>query len=721
MTKINLWVRLLNKWVQQERRILVTAFAIASCVIVLRLAGLLQSWELETLDQLYCWRPPEPDSKQVVIVEINEADLQKVKQWPIPDIAMAKLLQKIASFQPRVIGLDIYRDLLVQPGHAELLNVTRSMPNLVGIERLRDEKSLGVPPPSMLNREQVGFNNIIVDFDGKVRRSLLYWHVDGKAHKSFALQLALIYLKSQGITPQASLVNPKYLQLGQAVFRPFQTNDGAYINADASGYQVLVNFRRPSSFPTISMADVLEDKVQPDWLRDRIVLIGSTASSLQDFFYTSYSGGFIQAAQPIAGVELHANFVSQILSAAINGRPLINIWPKPLEVLWIFCWSWLGASLSWRFRSPPLKLILSLFLAGGSLTTGAYLAFIGGYWIPLVPPMLALVGSAVVIIAHLAHLEEELNRSTEFLQTVINTIPDPIFVKDKEQHWIILNPAYCKFIGYLLEELIDKSDYEIFPHHEADVFWQQNELVFLTGKEHENEEEFTDATGVTRLIATKRSLHKDAAGNLFLVGVIRDITERKRSEEELKQKAAELIRSNEELRRSEDTLRRLAYQDPLTGLPNRKQFYKSLSQSLERATIEQQMLALLFLDLDGFKQVNDTLGHHIGDLLLKAVAQRLTSCLRGSDTVSRLGGDEFTVIIPIISRFQDAATVAEKIRETLSQVFFLEGYSISITVSIGISIYPIDCETVEALIKNADKAMYRAKELGRNRFFTHTS
>ena len=200
MTKINLWVRLLNKWVQQERRILVTAFAIASCVIVLRLAGLLQSWELETLDQLYCWRPPEPDSKQVVIVEINEADLQKVKQWPIPDIAMATLLQKIASFQPRVIGLDIYRDLPVQPGHAELLNVTRSLPNLVGIERLRDEKSLGVPPPSMLNREQVGFNNIIVDFDGKVRRSLLYWHVDGKAHKSFALQLALIYLKSQGIS-----------------------------------------------------------------------------------------------------------------------------------------------------------------------------------------------------------------------------------------------------------------------------------------------------------------------------------------------------------------------------------------------------------------------------------------------------------------------------------------------------------------------------------------
>lgn len=720
MTKINPWVRL-KEWIQQERRILIISFAVAACVIVLRLAGFLQSGELEALDQLYFWRPPELDSQRVVIVEINEADLQKIKQWPIPDTFIAKLLQKIDSFQPQAVGLDIYRDLLVQPGHAELMKVTRSMPNLVGIERLRDEKSLGVPPPPMLDQQQVGFNNIIVDADGKVRRSLLYWHIDGKAHTSFALRLALIYLKSRGITPQPASVNPKYLQLGQIVFRPFQENDGAYIHADANGYQILTNFRKPSSFPTIGMADVLEGKVKPELLRDRIVLIGSTAASLHDFFYTPYSGGFIQAAQPIAGVELHADFVSQILSAVLDKRPLIKVWPDLIEVLWIFGWSWLSAGLSWRFRSPLLKLILGLFLAGSSLTASAYIAFICGYWIPLVPPMLALVGSAVTSIGHLAHLEEELNRSKEFLQKVINTIPDPIFVKDKEHRWVILNQAYCKFIGYPWEVLIDKSDYEIFPHHEANIFWQQNELVFLTGQEHEHEEEFTDATGTTRLIATKRSLHKDAAGNLFLVGVIRDITERKRNEEELKRKAAELSRSNAELRLSEDRLRRLAYHDPLTGLPNREQFYKSLNQTLVRAEINHQLLALLFLDLDGFKQVNDSLGHDVGDLLLQAVAQRLTRCLRGSDTVSRLGGDEFTVILPWIPKVQDAAIVAEKILELLSQDFFLDGHTVSITVSIGISIYPVDGETIEALIKNADKAMYRAKESGRNRFFTHNS
>lgn len=695
-----------------------TSSAVGGFVIVLRLAGLLQSWELEAQDQLFYWRPPESDSKRVAIVEINEGDLQKAGQWPIPDAVMAQLLQKINAHHPQAIGLDIYRDMPVQPGHEEFVKVVRAMPNLIGIERLKDEKSLGVPAPPMLNQQQVGFNNVVVDLDGKVRRSLLYWHVEGKAHTSFALQLALNYLKARGIHPQPAGVNSKYLQLGKAVFRPFKANDGPYIRADASGYQILVNFKRPSSFPVISMTDVLEDKIKPELIRDRLVLIGSTASSLQDFFYTPYSGGFIYAAQPIPGVELHADFVSQILSAALDGRPLIRVLPRQWEILWILGWSWFGASLCWRFRSP-LKLTLGSLLAGGALTASAYLAFIWGYWIPLVPPILSLLGSAVAIVSYLAHLEEELKRSKEFLQKVINTIPDPIFVKDKQHRSIILNEAFCKFIGYPLEALIEKSDYDIFPQHEADVFWEQNELVFLTSRERENEEEFTDASGMTRTIATKRSLHEDAAGNLFLVGVIRDITERKRSEEELKRTAAELIRSNAELKLSQDRLRHLAYHDTLTGLPNRKQFYECLTQDLEQAVNNNQILALLFLDLDGFKQVNDTLGHDKGDLLLQAVAKRLTRTLRGSDTVSRLGGDEFTVILSGIPKVEDAAKVAEKILDTLSQNFSLEGHCISITVSIGISIYPTDGKTVDNLIKNADTAMYRAKESGRNQFFIY--
>ena len=714
MLKTSLWKRL-KQWTQQERQVLVTAAGVTGAVIALRLIGILQSSEFAALDQLFRLRPPEPVDDRIVIVEINEKDIQEVGQWPIPDQVMADLLMKLNSYQPRAIGLDIYRDLPVEPGHGEFIKACKTIPNLIGIEKLQDKTSLGITPPQVLDqRNQVGFNNVISDADTKVRRSLLYWHIEGKRHTSFALKLALAYLKPEGITPKPAAVNSEYLQLGQGVFHSFQANDGGYVQANRNGYQILVNFRRSADFRTVSMVDVLAGRINPNLLRSRIILIGSTAPSLQDFVYTPLSSRLIREAKPISGVELHASFVSQILSTALNGRPLINVWSDPLEWLWIFAWSGLGAGLIWRVRLRGA--LLSLLLTGASLNGISYLAFLAGWWLPLVPGLLGLLGSAAVITNHLAHQKEELKRSKEFLQTVINTIPDPVFVKDKEHHWIILNQAYCQFIGYPLETLMQKSDHDIFPRHEADSFWSQDELVFRTGQAKEIEAEFTDAFGTTHLIATKKSLHKDAAGNLFLVGIIRDITERKRTEEELRQAAEELTRSNVELKLSEDRLRYLAYHDALTGLANRKQFYERLSQSIDWAHKNNQLVGLMFLDLDGFKQVNDTLGHDTGDQLLRVVAQRLTSSLRSSDIVSRLGGDEFTVILPGIPQLEYVAKVAEKILETLSQVFLLEGQNVFVTVSIGISIYPLDGEVEETLIKNADAAMYRAKQLGRNQY-----
>ncbi|HEY9873404.1 MAG TPA: CHASE2 domain-containing protein [Candidatus Obscuribacterales bacterium] len=700
MSKNSIWIRL-KQWTRLERRVLITSSSVAGSILLLRLLGILQPFELAALDQLFRLSPPEPTRQRIVIVEINEQDIRKLKKWPISDAVMAQLLQKINSFKPRAIGLDIYRDLPQEPGHAELVKTAKNIPNLIGIERFQEEKNSGVLPPSFLNSHQVGFNNFIYDVDGKVRRNLLYWYDDNdKAHKSFALSLALVYLKAKGISPQ--LVNSKYLQLGSAVFEPFKSDDGGYVRAEAAGYQVLGNFRSKVDFHTESVADVLADKVPANLMRDRIVLIGLKASSVGDLFYTPYSNSSLFEAQPkrFFGVELHADFTNQILTAALEGRPLVKFLSDPVEGLWIFSWSWLGASLVWQLRSPK-KATLGVFFAGVGLIGSSYLAFLFSYWIPLVPSLVAMVGSAIIITGYLAYLEEELKRSKEFLQKVIDTIADPIFVKDQEHRWIILNQAYCKLIGYSFDKLIYKSDYHFFPKHEADISWQQDKMVFQTGVEHENEEEFTDIRKKTHIIATKRSLHKDAAGNLFLVGVIRDMTERKRIEEELKQTAAELHHQ--------------AYHDSLTGLPNRKQFYERLSQCLENARNNNKLVALLFLDLDGFKQVNDKLGHDMGDQLLKLVAHRLTGCLRGSDVVSRLGGDEFTVILPAVPKVEDATRVAEKIIMTLAEPFLLQEHKVLITVSIGISLYPLNGEAADILIKNADAAMYSAKELGRNR------
>lgn len=693
----------IKKWLDRERQVLITAIAVASTVILLRCFGFLQLWEWAAFDRFVRWRPPEAIDSRIAIVEINEADLQKYG-YPISDAALAELLQKVNAAQPRAIGLDIYRDLPTPPGNSELLAAFKTIPNLVGIELMPDETRIGVRPPPVLDKlDRIGFNNVVVDADGKVRRTLLYsWPGDGKTHQSFALKLALLYLESEGIIPEAATVNPKYLQLGKGVFRQFQANDGAYVRSDSRGYQILASLRGPTgSFRTVSMSDVLSDRVPADFLRSRLVLIGSTATSLKDFHQTAYSRSLFGPPRQISGVELQAHFLSQILSAALDGRGGINVWPEAAEWLWILLWSWAGASISWKLRSIgrstccllSVTPILSVFL---------YLALLVGWWLPLIPPLLSLLGSGCAVVGYLAHLQEEFKKSKEFLQSLIDTIPDPIFVKDKYHRHVVLNQAYCQFIGYPLKILTMRTDYDLFPKDEADVFWQLDELVLQTNRQLENEENFTDAHGVTHLIATKRSLHKDAAGNLFLVGAIRDITERKRLEEALKQKNAELSHQ--------------AYHDALTGLPNRQMFYERLNQSLDKASQNDELVALLFLDLDGFKLINDTLGHNAGDLLLKAVADRLKGCLRGSDTISRLGGDEFTVILPGIPGKSDAAKVAEKIRDAIVQPFVLEENTVSVTTSIGISLYPLDATKPDVLVKNADGAMYRAKEFGKNQY-----
>ena len=694
---------ILKKWLYQERRVLITATAVAGAVIFVRWFGLLQLWEWAVFDQFVRWRPAEPVDNRIVIVEIGERDLQKYG-YPISDGVMAQLLQKLNAGKPRAIGLDIYRDLPTQPGNAELLKTLKTIPNLIGIELIADEIRLGVRPPLVLDKlDRVGFNNVVIDADGKVRRMLLYaWPSDGKTRQSFALKLALLYLESEGISPQPASVNPKYLQLGKGVFRPFQQNDGAYVRSDNRGYQILASLRGPiGSFRTVSISEVLSDKVPADFVRSRVVLIGSTATSLKDFHQNAYSYDLFTSPQQISGVELQAHFLSQILSAALDGRGGINVWSDSVALVWILLWSWVGASVSWKLRSLS-RSAWCLWTISIFLNATLYLAFLAGWWLSLIPPMLSLLGSGLAVVGYLAHLQEELKRSKEFLQSLIDTIPDPIFVKDQNHRLVVVNQAYCRFIGSSLEMLTSKTDYDLFSKAEADIFWEKDELVLTTNEQLENEENFTDTHGITHLIATKRSLHKDAAGNLFLVGIIRDITERKRLEEELKQKNAELSYQ--------------AGHDVLTGLPNRKLFYERLNQSLEKALINHELVALLFLDLDGFKLINDTLGHNIGDLLLKAVSDRLKHCLRGNDTISRLGGDEFTVILPAIPSRGETAKVAEKIRDAIKEPFILEEHTVSVTTSIGISLYPFDTEDRDVLVNKADAAMYRAKEFGKNQY-----
>ncbi len=175
-----------------------------------------------------------------------------------------------------------------------------------------------------------------------------------------------------------------------------------------------------------------------------------------------------------------------------------------------------------------------------------------------------------------------------------------------------------------------------------------------------------------------------------------------------------------ERKQAEEMAHHLAYHDPLTGLPNRVLFNDHLTLELAHARRNKCMVAVIFLDLDRFKTINDTLGHAIGDRLLQEVAKRLTGCLRGGDTVARLGGDEFMLLLSGITHGEDVAKVARRILEVLKPPFNLDGHELHITGSMGISLYPSDGEDAETLIKNADTAMYRAKEQGRGAYQFYT-
>ncbi len=685
----------LKKWISEQRHVVWTSSSVAGIILLLRVCGLLQASEWAVFDLFFRLRPTEAVDERILIVGIDEEDLQTYG-FPVKDADLAKLLTTIHAAEPQAIGLDLYRDLPNEPGYAELTEVFQTLPNLVGIEKFETSNSQAVePPPFLRERQLIGFNNVITDGDDKIRRGLLYgWYSDGTIVHSFALKLATIYLNTLR-TPVFVSSKAEQIQLGEQILPRFKSNDGGYINSDDRGFQYLINLRSNSqAFRTVSMRQVLSGEVPADIFRHRIVLVGSTAASVKDLHYTSDSDGLFEFSERMFGVELQAHLVSQLLSTALDNRPPIRVWWEPIEWIWIMGWSWVGASLCWRLRSPSRSILLILAICGG-LSTGAYVKFTEGLWIPVVPPLMTLVGSAVVVMGYLAHVQEEWKRSTEFLQSLIDAIPDPVYVKDQFHQKIVLNQAYCDLVGYPLEILVSRTDRELFPAHEADSFRLKDEMAFYHPKKEEDEGELTDVDGRKRIVATKRSLHQDAAGNLFLVGVIRDITTRK------------LL---------EDSLRLEAEHDSLTGLANRKLFHIRLQEALDSANRSNTCVALFFLDLNDFKKINDNLGHNIGDLVLKMVAERLKGCLRSSDTVSRLGGDEFTVILPEIPGKAGAARVAEKILNRINQPATLEHHQLSITTSIGIALYPVDTEKIEDLIDKADQAMYRAKNLGKNRY-----
>ena len=291
-----------------------------------------------------------------------------------------------------------------------------------------------------------------------------------------------------------------------------------------------------------------------------------------------------------------------------------------------------------------------------------------------------------------------IDASVAALQTILDAIPNPVFLKDRQHRLVIVNQAMCALIGLRREEIVNHADTEYVPAEQTHIFWKVDDEVFATGLPSETEEVLTDGSGALRVyLARKRLIHLPTTDGTqpFIIAVISDVTR---------------------FREAEARAQYLAAHDALTGLANRTQLADRLEGAIDAARRTDTKVALLLLDLDGFKTVNDLHGHPAGDALLQVIGKRLARLVRTTDTVARFGGDEFCVLQEAPTQPKAAFDLAERILSSLSLPVVIDGARIAISGSIGIAVFPDDGTTLATLLKKADRALYSVKRSGRRNY-----
>jgi len=288
---------------------------------------------------------------------------------------------------------------------------------------------------------------------------------------------------------------------------------------------------------------------------------------------------------------------------------------------------------------------------------------------------------------------KELSEDRDRYRSLVENSYDLISEIDSQGNVVYVSPSCCELIKYSPEDMIGRPVADFIHTEDRQMMIVMLQKI-LKDKGRDLVYRVVSKDGDTYWLEGTGKAYRTATGEVRVVFVSRDISARKRFEEKILHQA---------------------FYDPLTELPNRMLFNDRLTMAIAHAKRNQKKLGVFFLDLDRFKIINDTLGHDLGDQFLKKVAERLKSCVRAEDTVARMGGDEFTLLLASIDE-KVAGLVAQKILNAMSKPFSLENYDLYITVSIGIAIYPKDGLTPETLLKNADVAMYQAKTAGKNRY-----
>jgi adenylate cyclase len=376
--------------------LMIACIAVTATLLGVRHLGWLQPLELNAFDVMARAHPDAAADPRLLVVEVTEQDINTIEKWPISDRTLAQAIAEIARLEPTAIGIDIIRNTPYEPGNAELTTQWKN-PKVIPITLIGNSKQDPAPPPPNIPDKRVGFNDLVVDPDGIVRRNLMYAGNGKKTLTSFSMRLAFAYLNSKKV--DSKLTEKKEIQANKVVFSKLRSDSGGYQNIDAQGYQILLNYRSAENIAkSVTLTQVLEGKVDPKLVKGKIVLIGVTALSIKDFFPTPYSAT-ASGNRPMAGVFIHATATSQILSAVLDGKGLFWYWDEWQEILWIVVLAAVGACLAWRLENS-LILIGSAIAAFGSLLGFTFFLFTQQGWIPLIFPALALLITPGVIVTY---------------------------------------------------------------------------------------------------------------------------------------------------------------------------------------------------------------------------------------------------------------------------------------------------------------------------------
>jgi len=396
------------KWMTD--RPLLAALLLASVIVagvsLLRATAFLQLLELNGYDVLLTsasQRASEPPP--VVLLGITEEEIQSLGRWPLTDEMLKNTIEQVLSYQPRVLGVDIYRDQAVPPGAAGLTALLARTDNIVLIHKLGGPGFPAIKPPAALQgSDRIGFSDMVIDPGGGVRRGLLFMDDGQQAYYSLALAVTLKYLQADGIYPQAGVPDPTHLRLGEVTIPPLESYDGAYIDADAGGYQFMLKFKDGMApFKQLSLADLKDQEKAGEVIRDSVVLLGVTADSVKDTFVTPFSQSKT-GTQAMSGIALHGHIVAQLIRMAKKGEQPVQVLDERSEYLLIAAWGLLGALVAvyvqvlWQFL---LVIMAGVFV----IVAVPFSAWLSGWWIPLVPTAMAWILSAGLVLVFLRSRE----------------------------------------------------------------------------------------------------------------------------------------------------------------------------------------------------------------------------------------------------------------------------------------------------------------------------